>query len=237
MFPCPLNQILIIRERRGTNIIFTSGIGNIMALLLPTLIGYIVVTHRCHAWAFIPQSFKSSSSSGRFVHTSFRHIPRLRKASIEATISLPATNSANPTDSVPYDWRDDHWYAVTFSSYLPNPSRSAEVMPVSVYGQLLVLWKSEDDGVVYCADDVCPHRLAALSEGPLREGKLECYYHSWQSNRSKDGECKSIPQLEKGAEIPKQACLKMHPLWWTPTLQLAIRARHGHLFFVNMTTQ
>ena len=193
------------RERRGNNIIFTSGIGKIMALLLPTLIGLIVSTHRCHAWAFIPQSFKSSSSSGRFVHASFRHV------AIEATISSPATTSANPTDSVPYDWRDQ-WYAVTFSSYLPNPSKSAEVTPVSIYGEPLVLWKSEDDGVVYCADDVCPHRSAALSEGRLRDGKLECYYHGWQFDGSKDGECKSIPQLEKGAEIPKRACLKMREL-------------------------
>lgn len=82
-------------------------------------------------------------------------------------------------------------------------------MQFSVFGEPLVLWRSEDNGAVHCADDLCPHRSAALSEGRLREGKLECYYHGWQFHGAKDGECTFIPQLEKDAQIPKKACLRM----------------------------
>ena len=81
--------------------------------------------------------------------------------------------------------RHRHRYALTYASYVPNPSRSAEVTPASVFGEPLVLWRSEDDGTVHCADDVCPHRAAALSEGRLRDGKLECYYHGWQFDGKK----------------------------------------------------
>lgn len=107
-----------------------------------------------------------------------------------------------------YDWKTQ-WYALTFNSYIPNPSESAEAVPAAVFGHPLVLWRSEDDGEVHCADDVCPHRSAALSEGRLRDGNLECLYHGWEFESK--GQCVRIPQLEKGAEIPKRACLKMRP--------------------------
>ena len=73
----------------------------------------------------------------------------------------------------------------------------------------MVLWRSEDNNVIHCADDVCPHRAAALSEGRLRDGKIECYYHGWQYDGKNNGECNFIPQLEKDAQIPKKACLRM----------------------------
>lgn len=73
----------------------------------------------------------------------------------------------------------------------------------------MVIWRSEDNGIVHCANDVCPHRSAALSEGRLRDGKLECYYHGWQFDGKNDGKSNFIPQLEKDAQIPKKACLKM----------------------------
>ena len=108
-----------------------------------------------------------------------------------------------------YDWKNQ-WYALTFNSYIPNPSESAEAVPAAVFGHPLVLWRSEDDGEVHCADDVCPHRSAALSEGRLRDGNLECLYHGWEFESK--GQCVRIPQLESGAEIPKRACLKMRPV-------------------------
>lgn len=51
--------------------------------------------------------------------------------------------------------------------------------PASVFGVPLVIWRDENNDV-YCADDVCPHCAAALSEGRLRNGKLESYYYGWQ---------------------------------------------------------
>ena len=93
-----------------------------------------------------------------------------------STRLLSSSPSPSPSPTIPYNWKDQ-WYAVTYANYLPNPSKSAEVTPVSIFGEPLVLWRSEDNGMVYCANDVCPHRSAALSEGRVRDGKLECYYH------------------------------------------------------------
>ena len=77
-------------------------------------------------------------------------------------------------------------YTYTSSlTYLKSPSKSAEVTPVSIFGEPLVLWRSEDNGDVYCANDVCPHRSSALSEGRVRDGKIECYYHGWQFDGEK----------------------------------------------------
>lgn len=123
--------------------------------------------------------------------------------------TLDSDISQGSVEPLPYDWKD-HWYSATFSSYVPNPSQSAETVPASIFGHPLVLWKSQDDGEIHCADDVCPHRSAALSEGRVRDGKLECYYHGWQfDGDNKTGSCTFIPQLATGAQIPKQACLKM----------------------------
>ena len=112
-----------------------------------------------------------------------------------------------------YNWKDQ-WYALTYADYVPNPSQSAETVPAAVFGNPLVLWRSEDNSIIYCADDVCPHRRAALTEGRVRNGKLECYYHGWQfqgksTGKTKAGECTFIPQLATGASIPSAACLTM----------------------------
>ena len=132
-----------------------------------------------------------------------------------------SSETASPYKLIDYNWKDQ-WYALTFASYVPNPSKSAEVTPAAVFGHPLVLWKSKDNGPIHCADDVCPHRAAALSEGRIRDGKLECYYHGWQfeggntktntddPNKAADaGACTFIPQLEPGATIPKAACLRL----------------------------
>jgi len=183
------------------------------SLLLPLLIGFIVGIDRCDSWtarAVIPRSLTSTSFSSTTTR-SFPREPVLSSAgSLQNKSRLRETSATTdaPSDTIQYNWKNQ-WYALTYASYVPNPSRSAEVTPASVFGEPLVLWRSENDGTVHCADDVCPHRAAALSEGRLRDGKLECYYHGWQFDGKKDGECNFIPQLEKDARIPKRACLKM----------------------------
>jgi phenylpropionate dioxygenase-like ring-hydroxylating dioxygenase large terminal subunit len=120
---------------------------------------------------------------------------------------VDTTNNDNNNSFLPYNWKEQ-WYAVTFASHLPDPSKSAEVTPASVFGVPLVIWRDENNNV-YCADDVCPHRVAALSEGRVRNGKLECYYHGWQFDGANGGKSNFIPQLDSNAIIPKRACLQM----------------------------
>lgn len=136
---------------------------------------------------------------------------RTTRGASSATPPPPPTQEQTPTKSFEYNWKEQ-WYALTFASYVPNPSASAEVVPAAVFGHPLVLWRSTDNGPIYCADDLCPHRAAALSEGRLRDGKIECYYHGWQFSGQDKGACTFIPQLSsKASSIPKRACLRMRP--------------------------
>lgn len=139
------------------------------------------------------------------------------RAFLPTTTATRASSVTNPTQQEPsktldYNWKEQ-WYALTFADYVPRPSQSAEVVPAAVFGHPLVLWRSSlEENVIYCADDVCPHRSAALSEGRLRDGKLECYYHGWQFSGEQKGACVTIPQLSRNASsIPRRACLCMRP--------------------------
>jgi hypothetical protein len=85
----------------------------------------------------------------------------------------PIKSSKKKKGQLDYNWKDQ-WYALTYADYVPNPSESAETVPAAVFGNPLVLWRSQDKGILHCADDACPHRRAALTEGRVRDGKLEC---------------------------------------------------------------
>jgi len=161
-------------------------------------------------------------SSPKVRQSPYRYIFPNFASTLSIEIDSPGVSSTTQanmeqTKKLPYSWKDQ-WYALTFASYVPNPSETAEAIPASVFDHPLVLWKAEDEGEIYCADDVCPHRSAALSEGRVRDGKIECLYHGWQfqgQNTADDkpaGSCTLIPQLKKGATIPKRACLKMRDL-------------------------
>jgi nitrite reductase/ring-hydroxylating ferredoxin subunit len=63
-----------------------------------------------------------------------------------------------------------------------------------------------------CLRDMCPHRLAPLSEGRIEPStqKLYCNYHGWQFDGA--GQCTSIPQLAPGAAINQKAsCVASYP--------------------------
>ncbi len=49
--------------------------------------------------------------------------------------------------------------------------------------------------------DRCPHRNVPLTEGSVRDGELECFYHGWRFDGS--GRCRAIPGLgpERAAEL------------------------------------
>ena len=149
-----------------------------------------------------PSSSSAAPSGGRCAAST-----RVFEAA-SATLLETTYSKSNDQQEFDYNWKDQ-WYALTFASYVATPSESAEATPAAVFGQPLVLWKSKDDGEIFCANDVCPHRSSALSEGRVRDGRIECLYHGWQFNGTANGACESIPQLEKNAEIPKRACLKM----------------------------
>jgi nitrite reductase/ring-hydroxylating ferredoxin subunit len=164
----------------------------------------------------------TTKSTILFSTASSPNVPTTTPSSVlESYTTTTVTLKQQGKQQIPYDWKNQ-WYALTFANYIPNPSQSAEAVPAAVFGHPLVLWRGQDNGLISCADDVCPHRAAALSEGRVRDGRLECQYHGWQfqgrnqeqvvSSEILDGKCVKIPQLEPGVAIPKRACLSMRPV-------------------------
>ncbi|MEC7760381.1 MAG: Rieske 2Fe-2S domain-containing protein [Pseudomonadota bacterium] len=81
----------------------------------------------------------------------------------------------------------DHWQAVALSRDLKRrPKR------VLFAGQPIVLFR-DAAGRATALHDRCPHRFAALSEGRVRHGEIECPYHGWRFGA--DGRCTAIPGL------------------------------------------
>ncbi|CAN1327432.1 Protochlorophyllide-dependent translocon component 52, chloroplastic [Linum perenne] len=62
-----------------------------------------------------------------------------------------------------------------------------------VLGIYVVVWWDKKQNAWKVFDDMCPHRLAPLSEGRIdANGRLQCVYHGWCFDGS--GRCKLIPQ-------------------------------------------
>ena len=99
------------------------------------------------------------------------------------------------------------WYVVLESSSLGE-------RPVGVrrFGLDLVFWRT-GDGHIGAAVDECPHRLAKLSLGRVREGCIECPFHGFRFDP--DGACTAIPAHPE-RPIPKAMALR------------AIEAREAH---------
>ncbi|KAK3244991.1 hypothetical protein CYMTET_45420 [Cymbomonas tetramitiformis] len=119
-----------------------------------------------------------------------------------------------------FDW-NECWYPTFYTCDLDKKVPQA----VTVLGKRLVIWwdasASEEEARQQGLDrawsaaktsheaaevgpgcwrafrDLCPHRLAPLSEGRINEeGDLECPYHGWSFDGC--GTCVSIPQLPQG---------------------------------------
>jgi phenylpropionate dioxygenase-like ring-hydroxylating dioxygenase large terminal subunit len=91
------------------------------------------------------------------------------------------------------------WYPISPLSYLdcsrPNP--------VTLLGKKLVIWRDENQKWIVM-DDVCPHKLAQLSLGSIKEdGTLMCRHHGWCFNG--EGKCTNIPMLI-GSKAQETAC-------------------------------
>lgn len=82
-----------------------------------------------------------------------------------------------------------------------------------VMGLDVVVWWDRNENAWKVFDDMCPHRLAPLSEGRIDQwGRLQCVYHGWCFNGS--GDCKFIPQAPpEGPPVHtlKNACAAVYP--------------------------
>lgn len=89
-----------------------------------------------------------------------------------------------------FDW-NKAWYPVAVLEDL-EPLKPT---PIQLLGREFVVWR-DVEGEWRCFEDVCPHRLAPLSEGRIEpsDGSLMCSYHGWRFN--KEGACVSVPQFK-----------------------------------------
>lgn len=71
---------------------------------------------------------------------------------------------------------------------------------MQILGRKVVIWYDKVAGKWQTFLDMCPHRLAPLSEGRIDEqGCIQCCYHGWSFKG--DGSCARIPQaLGEGPE-------------------------------------
>lgn len=62
-----------------------------------------------------------------------------------------------------------------------------------------VVWKSKETGKFTVQDDVCPHRMAPLSEGRVEGNAIQCGYHGWEFDSR--GNCQKVPQRDKQSQF------------------------------------
>ena len=151
------------------------------------------LTHRHQALSLLRPDVRRPSTTTRHCSAT----PALESAAT-ALVSKPTQD---------YDW-EKKWYAVCFEENFP--SVNALPLAYSVFGRPLVLWRDEEHRI-RCVTDKCPHRAAKLSEGRVRDGKIECLYHGWQFDGG-SGRCTLIPQLEERAMIPSLSCVVPYPV-------------------------
>ena len=79
---------------------------------------------------------------------------------------------------------------------------------VRLLGEPLALFR-DAGGVARAFSDRCPHKSVKLSDGRLKNGTLECFYHGWRFD-SESGAIAHVPSLPQDCALPKQ-CVKTFP--------------------------
>ncbi|CAN1229907.1 Protochlorophyllide-dependent translocon component 52, chloroplastic [Linum grandiflorum] len=107
-----------------------------------------------------------------------------------------------------FDWYSQ-WYPVVPECDLDKRvPHGKKVMGIDV-----VVWWDVKQSSWKVFDDMCPHRLAPLSEGRIdASGRLQCVYHGWCFDGS--GDCKLIPQAPADGppvHTNKRACVAAYP--------------------------
>ncbi|GMH41279.1 hypothetical protein BSKO_09189 [Bryopsis sp. KO-2023] len=117
------------------------------------------------------------------------HLVRTTQLDRNVGKDVPKPERSVETDVTPFDWTKA-WYPVAIESDL-NPMAPK---PIEILGRDIVLWNEK--GEWRCFEDVCPHRLAPLSEGRIEpsDGSLMCSYHGWRFDGG--GNCVDIPQVK-----------------------------------------
>jgi nitrite reductase/ring-hydroxylating ferredoxin subunit len=163
---------------------FLSCLGPTLAFVPAALPCYTRI-HRSQLAPCFPQH---SKIGGRLLETTFQHPGALKLKAVGVADTDPSSRSVG----VPFQWRSE-WYPIAPVMDLKRDEPNKLVL----LGIDLAVWLHKPSGQWRAFADLCPHRLAPLSEGRVEaNGMLQCAYHGWEFG--KDGECTRIPQLGQG---------------------------------------
>lgn len=154
----------------------------------------------------VPARLPTASYEKPMLHLPFRSVPTsifppirqctARSRVVTAVSSTVSTEPVNPvgpevqshSQEEKFNWLLQ-WYPVMPVCDLDKRIPHAK----KVIGLDVVVWWDRNENAWKVFDDMCPHRLAPLSEGRIDQwGRLQCVYHGWCFNGS--GDCKFIPQ-------------------------------------------
>ena len=155
----------------------------------------------------------SQSLSSRALSRPTRTSTLLKSSTLESpsssstTSETPDTTDIDPTaaassseDNSSHDKYDkfdyyNHWYPVIWKQDLQyNVPTKVTIFDVDYVISKILNDKSGEDEII-ALHDVCPHKLAKLSQGRVTSsGDFQCAYHGWSFN-GKSGQCVEIPQV------------------------------------------
>ncbi|CAN1327435.1 Protochlorophyllide-dependent translocon component 52, chloroplastic [Linum perenne] len=140
--------------------------------------------------------FKFFSSS--YISLDHNNVP----TALEPVHMTSSAAAVADNDSSKFDWYSQ-WYPV-----MPECDLNKRVPHgKKVLGIYVVVWWDKKQNAWKVFDDMCPHRLAPLSEGRIdANGRLQCVYHGWCFDGS--GRCKLIPQAPVDGPPPLEFSVK-----------------------------
>mmetsp|Transcript_11799 Transcript_11799/g.15408 ORF Transcript_11799/g.15408 Transcript_11799/m.15408 type:complete len:530 (+) Transcript_11799:62-1651(+) len=139
--------------------------------------------------AFVNGLFSNSKLGATLLNTKTPIYPITTRAIPEDKEDIK--NDANPQALIrQHQLSPPHAWVPIAGALELDPERPT---PIKFLGKKYVVWKHNVEGWKIF-DDLCPHRLAPLSEGRIDEvtGNIQCSYHGWQFNGK--GNCACIPQ-------------------------------------------
>ena len=123
------------------------------------------------------------------------------------SLSLNHKNDISNIKNNNFDF-EEQWYPIAVDEFL----NKKKIHKFKLLGKDLLLWHDKEKWIAF--EDICPHRLAPLSEGRIEDNQLMCSYHAWKFNSN--GNCSSIPHADIKKEKKQishiNACAKTHPV-------------------------
>ncbi|KAL8246497.1 hypothetical protein R6Q59_007713 [Mikania micrantha] len=177
---------------------------------------------RVSSLSFSPKNFNSPLIRLiQFKKPKFKNLTAISSSVSTEPTSPPEKETETLDQDEQFDWFSQ-WYALMPLCDLDKRAPLGK----KVMGLDVVMWWDKNDNAWKVFDDMCPHRLAPLSEGRIDQwGRLQCVYHGWCFSGS--GDCKLIPQAPRdGPPVHtfKKACVAVYPstvqngiLWFWPS--------------------